>query len=363
MSKSSCFRLLRLYSVPFGILIILAALYSSLAPQRVMAESLAPIDSVRRFFCEPSKRRIYRSKDEVSYERLRRKKARERIRALRQRRKTASTTALQEKLTIRIRGIRRCLRGDIETACSVVEESTESSSQRIINGQICDKHVSPIVPLELLNNSSIEGICSGTIIQSSPLIILSAAHCLSPSLSTSVTSVKATVGNEIHLSSEFSAHPDHVPGSVSSLGDIAIIHFSSSTSIPSMKPLSLQQAIAVPNRYITAGYGNTTPGVPPTGIDGELRATDIRVVDQFGASIVANSTEKTGGICTGDSGGPLLVQMNSGEWRIAGVSSYLLFTNPNSQLCDTDNTNVYASVTYAPHLSFIQESIPNFGLD
>ncbi len=118
-----------------------------LLPSPAQAQSLAPVDTTRRFFCDAQTHRVYRSKNETKYKKIPRKKARALIKTFRKRRKTTSSPEIRNRLQIRIRGMRDCLRGDIPSACSVVSSNLVSSSSRIVNGYVCDDDSSPVVPL------------------------------------------------------------------------------------------------------------------------------------------------------------------------------------------------------------------------
>ncbi len=335
-----------------------------LLPSPAQAQSLAPVDTTRRFFCDAQTHRVYRSKNETKYKKIPRKKARALIKTFRKRRKTTSSPEIRNRLQIRIRGMRDCLRGDIPSACSVVSSNLVSSSSRIVNGYVCDEMSSPVVPL-LLNTDEEPnfGVCSGSIIQNSPLIILTAAHCLFPSSSANITSVTAIIGGESFSTASLTPHPEHTPEVTSSYADIAILEFDATTTIPPLRGFSDSEEMKSPIRHVAAGYGNTTPGVPPSGLDGTLRATDIRVIESSESAVISDTTSKTGGICTGDSGGPLLIALDSGEWRIVGVSSYLLRPTFDSPLCAADNINVYSSTTFAEHLTFIRQFVPDFSFE
>jgi secreted trypsin-like serine protease len=230
-----------------------------------------------------------------------------------------------------------------------------------VNGYVCDEDSSPVVPL-LLNTDEEPnfGVCSGSIIQSSPMIILTAAHCLFPSSSATISSVTVIIGGESFSTTALTPHPEYTPEVTSSYVDIAILEFDSTTTIPPLRGLSDTEEMKSPIRHVAAGYGNTTPGIPPSGLDGALRATDIRVIESSESAVISDTTSKTGGICTGDSGGPLLIALESGEWRIVGVSSYLLRPTFDSPLCAADNINVYASTTFTEHLTFIKQFVPDF---
>ena len=333
------------------------------SPRSAQAQSLVPVDTVRKFFCDAQTRRVYRSKDETKYKKIARKKARALIKTFRKRKKTTASPVIRNRLEVRIGGMRSCLRGDIPSACSAVSSNLISSSNRIVNGYVCDETSSPVVLL-LLNTDEVlsYGVCSGAIIQSSPLVILTAAHCLFPSSTVNITSVTAVIGGEAFSTTAITPHPSYTPYVVTGYADVAILEFDTTTTIPPLKGFSVTEEAKSPIRHVAAGYGNTTPGFPPSGLDGSLRATDIRVIKSSESEITSDMTSKTGGICTGDSGGPLFSKSESGKWRIVGISSYLI-SPTDSPFCAADDLNVYASTTFPDHVNFIKQFVPDFSLE
>lgn len=205
--------------------------------------------------------------------------------------------------------------------------------------------------------------CSGTVIAVAGAsgIFLTAGHCVVASDSSGHITTPISVASPSALfvipGPDWSAqlnmglyygvaavtvHPSYT-GAVNDPFDIALVRFVGATSttpvIPALAPAD--DTLAMGSAFTLVGFGKTQ--VSSTAAD---MNSARREVGRTVASLTANQFEYTQtddkGACSGDSGGPALVQTANGL-RVAGVTS---FGDPN---CDVEGVSVRVS----PVSSFI----------
>jgi secreted trypsin-like serine protease len=217
-----------------------------------------------------------------------------------------------------------------------------TSPQSIINGTDCatQNTTASVLWLHLLDASGATiGFCSSTVIESQ--WVLTAAHCLDEE----TRGAKVDLGSgpfvyatELHYSPLYN-------GTGSSSLDVGVVKFSQPLGRNPM-PLLLSRDATVGEQGVIAGYGQSA-----TGSIGTLRAGFVNVSEIASSYVVVTTTSSSAStICSGDSGGPLLVQQN-GAWAIAGI------TSSATAYC-VSNTSYFARVRNSQIASFIQGYVP-----
>ena len=186
-----------------------------------------------------------------------------------------------------------------------------STSQTIVNGTDCTAltYASSVVRLRMQNAAGDIFTCSSTVIDD--LWVLTAAHCLPAD----TTLVQVDLGpGPLVTATEFHANPRYTgPGDGSP--DVGVVKFSQSLGHKAV-PLLLSRDAAPLETAVIAGYGEGGAGVSA----GVLRAAFVSVSSSNDAYVLVNVAAGGSSICSGDSGGPLLISQG-GEYTVAGITS------------------------------------------
>lgn len=246
----------------------------------------------------------------------------------------------------------------------------------IVGGQKLDaahpvtNHVVMVITTILDNPQPTKQIvCTGTLI--SDHTVLTAAHCFNTKSIPSVTYIIASTdlycssGYNKNLSFEASSvtvHPQYIkdtePKSDQPYYDLAVVKFKGILPAKfkpvSFSSLSIDNIAASSLGIIMAGYGKVSTSdssypelrfVSKTASQVFLSKTDnvsgklINLVSEM--NIFGVKQTDSHGVCSGDSGGPLLIK-NNNEYQILGVASYIEGYNKNT-LCE--NSNSYYTYT------------------
>ena len=241
-----------------------------------------------------------------------------------------------------------------------------TQSRPIINGTPDDS--AQHMAIVMLYNRGNGSMCSGTLI--APRVVLTAGHCV---YGTNPRSIEVCFGTSAdydcdwHAVSEGAVHPAYDPGNGTNppRNDIALLRLSGPAPsgvqpIPVLPPnLGLTQADVSPNpiQVTFVGFGMDEHGNTGTKLTITLPLAQVCTgpdicfleagnVGGIAAPMTLGFLIQNGGPCSGDSGGPALVQ-RGGSTYVAGINSY------GDQNCQAVNFGTYATA----HWNFIQNFI------
>lgn len=224
-----------------------------------------------------------------------------------------------------------------ENACSSLGLGT-----RIISGTECSENNSPVMELTITLPDGRLGTCSGTLITSR--YVLTAAHCF---FERPVRTVASASGVSVDAES-IAVHPDvRVDESqLSVFNDVALVRLASPVTLPTLPILGSRSAV-VGDVISIFGYGQTENQSSGTDTVGRLRSGEMSISGVNSNFIDARYDGEGSNTCSGDSGGPALVNVN-GRQAIAGVLSSGSFVN-----CDVGDTSRFSNLQSASIFNFI----------
>jgi secreted trypsin-like serine protease len=231
--------------------------------------------------------------------------------------------------------------------CSALELT--DSTAKIANGTPCSGlSKSPVVVLLKNMPDGRTGLCSGTML--SPNKVLTAAHCLEGAGSIDILFGTATDKFAYVTASSWNVHPSFTRNSNGSLvNDVGIVHSPVSLPVPNL-PILTSRAPKIGDRASIFGYGVTTGG---TDIDGKLRAGAMTFAGVDSGNLYANYEASSSNVCSGDSGGPMLIQVGN-QQAIAGTTSY-----GNTANCSVGEISVFMNLQSPTIQSFIRNVAPD----
>jgi hypothetical protein len=211
----------------------------------------------------------------------------------------------------------------------------------ILNGAECRLGISPVVLVNLRGlGDSPAGACSGTII--APRAVLTGAHCLDEG----VRSARIWLGSGPEILAASFVHFPNYTGNNPSTPDVGIVRFDQDLTPPPV-PLLTSRDPRVGETAVIAGWGRDQNNVTAT-----LRAGTAVLTAVAALYLETQYTTNASAICSGDSGGPILLS-EGGRWAVAGVISAT-----STSACNT-GTNFYVNLRHSAAFSFIMGQVPD----
>ncbi len=146
------------------------------------------------------------------------------------------------------------------------------------------------------------------------------------------------------MAQSFAAHPGYRSSDPTTL-DAGVVIMSDDLGRPPV-PLLLSRDARVGETVIVAGWGLSENLVGAT-----LRAGSAVVTSVDSTLIQTQFSSSASAVCSGDSGGPLLIS-DGGSWAVAGITSAVTTT-----ACSF-GTNYFANIRNASISSFVLNAVP-----
>lgn len=219
--------------------------------------------------------------------------------------------------------------------------STFGSSISILSGAACSADRSPVVKLNVEDSIGFAGTCSGTVIQ--PRVVLTAAHCIDEG----VQRVRVWPGTGPEFISQSHVFYPNYRFNQSGF-DVGLIFMAEDLPRPSVPILTSRDA-RVGETAIVAGWGRDENSITTS-----LRAGSTTISAVSLTYLQTRYAPPASSICSGDSGGPILLQEN-GAWVIGGISSA---TSENA--CNTGD-NFYQTTRHPSVRDFLLQHVPAIG--
>lgn len=186
-----------------------------------------------------------------------------------------------------------------ESGVSPGSSHVEKRGAQIINGNLDTTRQAVVA---IVTSAS---LCTGTIIQKDDTTgvayVLTAAHCVTPDAPTHVLQGNDWVEpTRVYSVIDYKYHPGYDSGGGSNLlYDIAMIRVSGANASTPVIPLDINTNVTAGTSIMSVGYGVTGPS------DDTKRYNITKTVSEVDSPILMYSLSG-GGICSGDSGGPVL---------------------------------------------------------
>jgi len=211
---------------------------------------------------------------------------------------------------------------------------------RIINGTECTTTNSPVVRISILFNDGSGASCSGTMLTQTH--VLSAGHCFPPE----VRSAFITANGRTIDGVRYFRHPGYSATNQALFRDVAILQLGANADLPTV-PLLVSSSSASGDTIKIFGFG-----LDENGQAGVLKSGEMRVNAVTTDHLITSFNGDGSNTCSGDSGGPALLNGPNGL-GIVGITSSGFLTE-----CGTGDTSLFANTQSAEYLQFIRDTVP-----
>jgi hypothetical protein len=227
-------------------------------------------------------------------------------------------------------------------AASACDALGATAGVSILNGAACDAGRSSVVRLNMRDANNLGGSCTGTIV--APRVVLTAAHCLDEG----ITTVRVWLGSGAEIVAEsFTFFPNYQFNNSSSF-DVGVVRVGE--DLPrTPTPILTSRDAQVGETAIVAGWGRDQDNVSTS-----LRAGSTVISSVTAALLQTRFAPPSASVCSGDSGGPLLLNQG-GTWSIAGIISAT-----TANVCN-DGDNFYQAIRHPAMIDFILQHVPGIG--
>lgn len=230
---------------------------------------------------------------------------------------------------------------EIGNACTAI-----GLNPRIINGDQCvSEQSSPVVRILFALSGGRQALCSGSMLTSRH--VLTAAHCFA----SSPLAAAVQIGNRQIPVTDVEVHPNFRQGPtsfdvVASFDDVAIMTLGEDAGVPTL-PVLISREIDSGDPIAIYGYGlDENKGL------GVLRGGKMTLNDVTADHFTSNFNGTESDTCEGDSGGPAVVNTETGL-AIVGVTS-----SGTVQSCTPGDLAIFANAQSGSIISFIQDNVP-----
>lgn len=232
--------------------------------------------------------------------------------------------------------------------CGALGLSATTATAKIANGTDCtDLNKSPVVMIIKNNADGSAGVCSGTMISANK--VLTAAHCLENAASVDVLLGVSANKLAYVTSNSWQIHPNFTRSANGILGnDVGVINVPVPLPIPSV-PILASAAPQVGQKAVVFGFGTTGPAEDY----GQLRSGVMKIAAVDAGRIFADYEGGTSNVCSGDSGGPLLLQIGN-QLTIGGTTSY-----GDSATCVVGERSVFMNLQSPIIQNFLRSAAPD----
>jgi secreted trypsin-like serine protease len=232
--------------------------------------------------------------------------------------------------------------------CGALGLNAVTATAKIANGTNCtDLNKSPVVALFINLGNDSAAICSGTMI--TPNKVLTAAHCVENAIEVDVLLGVSSTQLGFVTTTSWQIDPNFSRAANGAFtDDIAVINVPVSLPLPTVPVLSSSPPQAG-QKGVIFGYGTTGA----SDDFAQLRSGVMKIATVDSSRISAVYESSTSNVCSGDSGGPLLLQ-NGNQLSIAGITSY-----GDSRNCSVGERSVFMNVQSPSIQNFLRSVAPD----